>query len=135
MISHGRVNFFCLSDVCYQKHSRQNDPITAYVPGTAESLPNSACIAESLFKYSWDGTSKAYSGNWEHSELSKPDKNIEQANYYEESSEHRCIQHGIALVFWSLLAECSSGSRKHDDICEQHSLILKQFVSEYWNGK
>lgn len=115
-------------------------------------------IANSLFNNSWDDTSfrrRVWSGKWDHSQLlddTRSDK-IEQANYYRESNEHRCIQHGIALVFWSLLAQqqlavekesggsksCSSITADSNDstvdIRSQQSVILEQFINEFWNGQ
>ena len=100
-------------------------------------------IADSLFRYSWDGTSfrrRTWSGNWDHSRLqstladSDSNSDIVQANYYKESSEHRCIQHAIALVYWSMLAQ----DKAHNSTIEvrsQQALIAKQFVDEYWNGQ
>ena len=96
-------------------------------------------IADSLFRYSWDGTSfrrRIWSGNWDHSRLQLPDTDIVQANYYKESSEHRCVQHAIALVFWSILAQQDDNNVKENSsrIRSQQSTIAKQFVDEFWNG-
>ena len=96
-------------------------------------------IADSLFKYSWDGCSfrrRSWSGNWDHSTLDSNNP-PEQANYYRESSEHRCVQHGIALVFWSkLLLDCKA---EQDDFIArekyqgQHKLIAEGFIREFWD--
>ena len=97
-------------------------------------LDDAKQIANSLFKYSWDGTSfrrRAWSGKWDHTRLLDDNNDIEQANYYLESSEHRCIQHAVALVFYSMSAQIESSSTIHD----QQSLILKQFIDQFWNGR
>ena len=97
-------------------------------------LDDAMRIANSIFNYSWDGTSfrrRAWSGNWDHTRLLEDDNDIEQANYYLESSEHRCIQHAIAVIFWSMLSTTNSSSTIHN----QQSLILKQFIDQFWNGK
>uniref|UniRef100_A0A7S4AQS0 Uncharacterized protein n=1 Tax=Pseudo-nitzschia australis TaxID=44445 RepID=A0A7S4AQS0_9STRA len=109
--------------------------------------------ADSLFRCSWDGTSfrrRIWSGNWDHSRLQLTDADtgtdiVHQANYYKESSEHRCIQHAIALVFWSILAQeersgsansnTNTGTNANTDIRFQQSLIANQFVDEFWNGR
>lgn len=99
-------------------------------------LDDATRVANSLFKYSWDGTSfrrRAWSGKWDHTRLLEDDNDIEQANYYLESSEHRCIQHAIAVIFWSMLAQTESSSTS--TIYNQQSLILKQFIDQFWNGK
>jgi hypothetical protein len=99
-------------------------------------------IADSLFRYSWDGTSfrrRTWSGNWDHSRLQLPDTDIVQANYYKESSEHRCISHAIAYIFFSILAQQDNDKDNAKDnyskICSQQSLIAKKFVDEFWNGQ
>ena len=120
-------------------------------------------IADSLFRYSWDGTSfrrRSWSGNWDHSALIKK-KNRQQeecseddssgvaehlphqANYYRESSEHRCVQHGIALVFWSKIVLRTSkeddfdntglfGNEEQEE--EQQQLIADCFVREFYDS-
>jgi hypothetical protein len=94
-------------------------------------LEDAKRIADSLYKYSWDGTSfrrRAYSGKWNHA----PDviNTIEQPNYYLESSEHRCVQHGMALIFWSELAL----ENEVDSVCqEQQRVVARQFVDAYWD--
>eukprot|EP00751_Fragilariopsis_kerguelensis_P020797 CAMPEP_0170894390 /NCGR_PEP_ID=MMETSP0734-20130129/43142_1 /TAXON_ID=186038 /ORGANISM="Fragilariopsis kerguelensis, Strain L26-C5" /LENGTH=395 /DNA_ID=CAMNT_0011285375 /DNA_START=341 /DNA_END=1528 /DNA_ORIENTATION=+ len=70
-------------------------------------------------------------GTGDHSPLQLVDTDIVQANYYKESSEHRCIQHGIALIFWSMLAQYNSDD--NSNVLSQQSLILKQFIREFWN--
>jgi len=90
-------------------------------------------IADSLWNYSWDGKSfrrRAYSGKWDHSILSSPDA-IEQPNYYRESSEHRCVQHGMALIFWSQLVlsgECNDEAQQ-----EQQRFLATHFIDEFWD--
>eukprot|EP00560_Eucampia_antarctica_P005798 CAMPEP_0197837404 /NCGR_PEP_ID=MMETSP1437-20131217/32050_1 /TAXON_ID=49252 ORGANISM="Eucampia antarctica, Strain CCMP1452" /NCGR_SAMPLE_ID=MMETSP1437 /ASSEMBLY_ACC=CAM_ASM_001096 /LENGTH=432 /DNA_ID=CAMNT_0043444421 /DNA_START=559 /DNA_END=1857 /DNA_ORIENTATION=- len=97
-------------------------------------------IADSLFKYSWDGCSfrrRSWSGNWDHSNIDSNNP-PEQANYYRESSEYRCVQHGIALVFWSkLLLDRKAGQ----DVCisrekyqEQQKLIAECFIREFYDS-
>lgn len=94
-------------------------------------------IADSLWEHSWDGVSfrrRAYSGLlWDHSPLGDEAAAaaMEQPNYYRESGEHRCVQHGISLVFWSLLAlrEDVESSRYQ----EQHATISMSFVNQYWD--
>ena len=86
-------------------------------------------IADSLYRYSWDGTSfrrRAYSGKWNHSPIDA----LEQPNYYLESCEHRCVQHGMALIFWSKLAlqDTVDGVYK-----EQQRVVARQFLDEYWD--
>lgn len=67
-----------------------------------------------------------------------------QANYYRESSDHRCVQHGIALVFWSKIVLDTS---KEDDIDnnihtmglygneeEQQQLIADCFVRKFYDS-
>lgn len=88
-------------------------------------------IATSLYKYSWDGTSfrrRAWSGNWNHDALDSESNAPEQANYYKESSEHRCVQHGMVLLFFSMLA------RHTDTARQQHEAIAKAFVKEFWDA-
>ena len=92
-------------------------------------------IADALWKYSWDGISfqrRAHSGLWDHSVNAD-----EQPHYYQESSEHRCVQHGMACVFWSNLV---TFLRKHrpetvEPYEQQYETIATSFVSEFWNGK
>lgn len=52
-----------------------------------------------------------------------------QADYYRESAEHRCIQHGIALCFWSRLARSSNDN----SLCLQEKKIAETFIHEFWN--
>mmetsp|Transcript_27875 Transcript_27875/g.32518 ORF Transcript_27875/g.32518 Transcript_27875/m.32518 type:complete len:527 (+) Transcript_27875:128-1708(+) len=101
-------------------------------------------IANSLYEFSWDGISfrrRSWSGNWDHSSLKdNASKPPEQANYYRESSEHRCVQHGMALIFWSKLilnGECmidstSSSLKMTRRYKEQEKCIADQFVKEFW---
>jgi hypothetical protein len=91
-------------------------------------------IAKSLWKYSWDGTSfrrRSWSGNWDHSNLmDNSNKNPPvQADYYRESAEHRCVQHGMALCFWSRLARAIDD----ESIRAQQRQIADQFFTEFWN--
>ena len=106
-------------------------------------------LAESLYRYSWDGISfrrRAWSGNWDHSTLlGKNCKKLPaQANYYRESSEHRCVQHGMALVLWSKLArkqreqlqqERKGVNNQLSILHRQQSEIAQQFVQEFWDSK
>lgn len=97
-------------------------------------------IADSLLLHSWDGTSfqrRVYSGNWDHSILQDDDdnknRNLEQADYYVASKEHRCVQHGMALVFWSeLVAACPQSRRQ--DYRKQQVMIGDAFLDQYWDG-
>ena len=97
-----------------------------------------ACqISQSLWKYSWDGTSfrrRSWSGNWDHSTLmdnSNDDDNSapHQADYYRESAEHRCVQHGMALCFWSRLVRATDD----ESIRAQQRQIADTFLKEFWN--
>ena len=92
-------------------------------------------IADSLYKYSWDGCSfrrRAWSGNWDHSALqSLEGARPHQANYYHESSEHRCIQHGMALAFWSILL---SHNKNNHVYREQHQEIALKFYEQFWDA-
>ena len=105
-------------------------------------------IADSLYKHAWDGCSfrrRSWSGNWDHSSLLDQAENPpEQANYYRESDEHRCVQHGIALVFWSKLlldgtkrsTSTGTGTPSSKDTLqcqEQQKLIAEQFLKEFWD--
>lgn len=98
---------------------------------------DAACrIADSLWKHSWDGTSfrrRTHSGMWDHSS----EQNLEQANYYRDSSEHRCVQHGMALVFWSLLVVCSdkNESKQQQNYKDQQCCLAESFLREYWDAK
>jgi len=112
-------------------------------------------IANSLFEFSWDGTSfrrRFWSGNWDHSSLENTNANAstpppEQANYYRESPEHRCVQHGMALIFWSKLlldgefimdntttntSSTSNSLERARQYEKQERLIAEQFVKEFW---
>ena len=97
-------------------------------------------IAESLWEHSWDGVSfqrRAWSGLWDHSRLEEgADDPPEQPNYYRESTEHRCIQHGAALLFWSKLVHYHS-LQGENELCyrlrAQYKLIAKQLMHEYWD--
>jgi len=89
-----------------------------------------ALLAESLYKHAWDGTSfrrRTWSGQWDHSIL-LTDKTPYQANYYQESSEHRCIQHAVALLFWTQLAQ-----KEPQRFAKQQSEIANTFLKEFWN--
>lgn len=102
-------------------------------------------ISQSLFQYHWDGTSfqrRVWCGQWDHSKLLKSnddDNNsiidIEQPNYYRESSEHRCIQHGMALVFWSklLLLVSSLPNNVVSLLQQQQRQIAESFDREFWD--
>jgi hypothetical protein len=99
-----------------------------------DEIDQAKSIATSVFQYSWDGTSfrrRAWSGSWNHDSLESETNAPHQANYYKESSEHRCVQHGIALTFWSMLA------RRTDDTThrQQHKTIAKAFAKEFWDAE
>jgi hypothetical protein len=87
---------------------------------TATSL-----MANSLYKYTWDGTSfrrRAWSGNWNHNHNSStlsPYQAVNDDYYYRQSSEHRCVQHGMALAFWSMLVR---HSKQHETAVTMHRL-------------
>jgi hypothetical protein len=110
-----------------------------------DGIPAARRIAESLYKYSWDGSSfrrRVWSGSWDHSRLdSDHDNPPEQANYYRESNEHRCVQHGMALIFWSELllavddSTDSSSSKTTKEEQEQQEKIATAFINEFWNGE
>jgi len=103
-------------------------------------------IADSLYKHAWDNCSfrrRSWSGNWDHSSLLNQAENPpEQANYYRESDEHRCVQHGMALVFWSkfLLEGSKRSTHKHSHSTEdalkckmRQKRIADQFLKEFWD--
>jgi len=99
-------------------------------------------IANSLFQYAWDGCSfrrRSWSGNWDHSTI-ESDNPPEQANYYRESSEHRCVQHGMALIFWSQLlcdrSEGGGGDSTNDVVKyrEQQRRIADSFFGEFYDS-
>ena len=106
-----------------------------------EHLMAALRIADSLWEHSWDGVSfqrRSWSGLWDHSTLQEGALNpSEQANYYLASTEHRCIQHGMASFFWSKLIRNEYLRSKDDELCyrirAQHKLINKQFLDEYWD--
>jgi hypothetical protein len=52
-----------------------------------------------------------------------------QADYYRESAEHRCVQHGMALCFWSRLARATDD----ESIRAQQRQIADTFFQEFWN--
>lgn len=97
-------------------------------------------MLDSLYKFSWDGVSfrrRSWSGNWDHSSLKEDSLHPpEQANYYRESAEHRCVQHGMALTFWSkvlLKDNWSGGIAKRYQEEERH--MANQFLREFWCNK
>jgi hypothetical protein len=99
-----------------------------------DQIEEAKSIATSLFKYSWDGTSfrrRAWSGKWNHDALDSETNAPHQANYYKESGEHRCVQHGIALTFWSMLARRTDDKAHH----QQHKTIAKAFDKEFWDAE
>ncbi|KAL7534467.1 hypothetical protein ACHAXR_006753 [Thalassiosira sp. AJA248-18] len=108
-----------------------------------EHLSAALRIAESLWEHSWDGRSfqrRSWSGLWDHSRLEEGNENPpEQANYYQASAENRCIQHGIALMFWSKLIHHDYLQQSRDNqevrfrLHAQYKLIAKQFLHEYWD--
>jgi hypothetical protein len=105
-------------------------------------------IADSLVRYSWDGTSfrrRSRSGQWDHSALLRNPSNEngiklpEQANYYRASSEHRCIQHGMAVIFWSQLVRAQQQKQDKTEttrsiILQQWETITKQFIEQFWDS-
>ena len=137
----------CMAGIASLKlqHSQQHDQ--QHSSNNHNHYDNAVRTADSLFRCSWDGTSfrrRTWSGNWDHSRLQLTDTDtgtdlVVQANYYKESSEHRCIQHAIALVFWSILAQeetsGNSNTNTNTDIRSQQSLIANRFVDEFWNGR
>eukprot|EP00961_Rhodomonas_salina_P129515 1744446-Rhodomonas_salina.3 len=107
---------------------------------TREGLRTAARqIAESLLAHSWDGTSfkrRAHSGLWDHAALEGGSaRKIEQAEYYKESSEHRCVQHGMAVIFWSLLRG-GGGSEPEDnaEVEDVYQLIAASFIEQFWDS-
>lgn len=96
-------------------------------------------ITDSLFRYAWDGYSfrrRSWSGTWDHSTI-ESDNPPEQANYYRESSEHRCVQHGMALIFWSQLVldhrvngDTTDDGKKY---IGQQRLIADSFFNEFYD--
>jgi hypothetical protein len=91
-------------------------------------------IADSLWEHSWDGTSfqrRSHSGLWDHS--LEPE---EQPHYYRESNEHRCVQHGMACVFWSTLVRYLNETNGSVEPYEQqYQIIRNSFVSQFWETK
>lgn len=96
-------------------------------------------IADSMWKSSWDGMSfrrRAHSGRWDHSALDDPERAPEQANYYKKSEEHRCVQHGMATVFWSLLVRRHSSESDYGRRCRrQYDRIASSFLEQFWDDK
>ena len=113
-------------------------------------------IADALWHYSWDGTSfqrRAWSGNWDHAALLNTNNTLNtkyyQPHYYQESTEHRCIQHGMAVIFWTkLLVQQQQQQQQQDNnhnnhnksnnnklsrLRQQQSRILNQFVNEFFD--
>jgi hypothetical protein len=96
-------------------------------------------IAESLLEHSWDGTSfrrRAWSGRWDHSNLANDSENPPaQANYYRESDEHRCVQHGSALIFWSMLCRHEGiPTKERSALLKQQRKIATSFLEEFWDS-
>jgi hypothetical protein len=119
-------------------HNNNNENDDEYYGAAAQR------IADSLWKYSWDGTSfqrRAYSGLWDHTPLSNDATSIEQSNYYQPSKEHRCIQHGLASIFWSELVDSnmpSSSSSNNNNTSyqeDQSTRIAESFVDQFWDDK
>jgi hypothetical protein len=101
-----------------------------------DQIEQAKLIATSLYEHSWDGTSfrrRAWSGNWNHDTLDDSSESSapHQANYYKDSNEHRCVQHGIALTFWSMLARRSDCDAA---LLFQHKTIAKAFSQEFWDA-
>ncbi|KAL7527291.1 hypothetical protein ACHAWF_002124 [Thalassiosira exigua] len=109
--------------------------------GREENLSAALHIADSLWEHSWDGVSfqrRSWSGLWDHSRLEEgaPDP-PEQPDYYRESAEHRCVQHGAAVLFFSKLVRHRALRSGDGELCyrcrAQYKLIAKQFLHEYWD--
>ena len=105
-----------------------------------EDFDHADRIASALFRYSWDGNTsfcrRSWSGRWDHSSLDSDTNPPEQANYYRESSEHRCVQHGMALAFWSKLVLLSESGDENDLSTvrtEEQRLIAGCFAREFWD--
>lgn len=109
--------------------------------GQEHYLMDALRIADSLWGHSWDGVSfqrRSWSGLWDHSRLQEgADNPPVQANYYRASTEHRCIQHGVALMFWSNLIRNHYLQSQDNESCyrchAQYKLVAKQFLHEYWD--
>jgi len=89
-------------------------------------------LADSLFRYSWDRKSfcrRTWSGKWDHLSIDSNAPPV-QANYYRESSEHRCVQHGMALIFWSKLCALAEDTKYKD----QQRIIASSFIDEFWDS-
>lgn len=121
-----------------QQQTRQQATDNVHIYTAATTLQ----LADSLYRHSWDGISfrrRCWSGNWDHSTLDNimNNKPPEQANYYRESSEHRCVQHGMALVFWSKLVQANMDPTGSDAIKlqKQQTEIAQQFITEFWDSK
>ena len=134
-------------------NGHNNNNCTSTLSLVGQSLAKSAIqISQSLYQHSWDGTSfrrRSWSGNWDHDKLFQKDSKgnplLYQANYYLESTEHRCVQHGMALAFWSLLnrkllSMTTSFPPEDKDFDEkmevlrqqQQHLIATQFIDQFW---
>ena len=84
-------------------------------------------IASSLMQHSWDGVSfrrRAHSGNWDHD--SEP---AVQPAFYQKSAENRCVQHGIALLFFSLLREVQPDC----EISQEYASIAATFLDQFFD--
>jgi hypothetical protein len=96
-------------------------------------------IAESLLERSWDGTSfrrRSWSGKWDHSNLADDsEKPPAQADYYRESDEHRCVQHGSALIFWSMLCRHEGiPKEERSALMKQQQKIATSFLDQFWDS-
>lgn len=120
----------------------------ASLESSSQTLASNAVqIAESLYRYSWDGVSfrrRSWSGQWDHLSLLSSDDPAnnqkalpEQANYYRSSSEHRCVQHGMALIFWSRLLKQEYPTQlpleQQKVLSSQHNEIAHQFLDQFWD--
>ena len=87
-------------------------------------------IALSLWAHAWDGISfrhRAHSGAWDHAPLEAPSTVVQPA-YYHASGEHRCVQHGMACVFWALLRETEPAA------AGEYGTIAAAFVDQFWDA-
>ena len=89
-------------------------------------------IASSLWTHAWDGVSfrrRARSGRWDHMPLDQPSSSgVVQPAYYRASGEHRCVQHGMACVFWALLREVDP------EAAGEYVPIAAAFVNQFWDA-
>ena len=82
-------------------------------------------IGAALLQHSWDGVSfrrRAHSGMWDHAQVPGT-----QPAYYAQSNEHRCVQHGMAVVFFSFLREIQPAA------APELASIVSAFAAEFWD--